>query len=119
VQQAAGPRKVRLVLTFADSTVKNTWLKVDVGTGFGLAAAETHYWGNVAGDCNMGNTATNFTVSGADELAVRSHPTNSFSPSIVTDIYDVNKDHLANASDQLYIRSNGTTSFTCVKSITK
>jgi hypothetical protein len=119
VLQAAGPRKVRMIFTFADNSLKNTWLQVDIGTGFGLAAAETHYWANAAGEVNIGNSATNILTDSADELAIKAHPTTSLNRSLVTDPYDITKNSTADATDQLYVRANKTSSLNCVKSITK
>jgi hypothetical protein len=111
-------RKVRMIFTFADNTVKNAWMKVVVGTGFGLAQAETHYWGNVAGDVNVGN-GTTITVNATDELAIRAHPAGGFTPPPVFDPYDINKDHATNASDELNVRGNNISGFGAVTIITK
>jgi len=112
-------RIVRCVVTFADSTVKETWLQVDIGTGFG-APAETHFWGNAAGDTSMGNSpATNLLVGPPDELAARGHPTSALSRSPVYDPFDINKTSLCDPADQLYIRGNNRSSLNCVHLITK
>lgn len=118
VLQASAPRKVRVVFTFADNSLKNTWVQVDIGTGFG-AAAETHYWGNAAGDTGMGNVSPNFLTNGSDELGARSNPTTVVTRSLVSDPFDINKTSLVDGSDQLWIRSNGTTAVTCLKYVTK
>lgn len=119
VLQASSPRKVRMVFTFADGSLKNTWLKVTIGTGFGLPASETHFWGNAAGDTGTGNVSPNVLTNASDELAARSNPTTAINRSPVTDRYDINKTSLVDGSDQLWIRSNPTTSLTCLKFVTK
>lgn len=119
VLEAGSPstlREVRMIFTFTDAAVKNTWLKVEIGTGFGLAATETHFWGNVAGDVGAGNTSPNITVAPADEVAIGLNPS---SDSPVTDQYDVNKDSLVDETDEDYAHDNNTSAFTCVKFITK
>lgn len=119
VLQASSPRKVRMVFTFADNSLKNVWLKVGIGTGFGLAGADTHYWGNAAGDTGVGNVSPNFLTSGSDELAARSNPTTVVTRSPVTDPHDINKTSLVDGQDQLWIRSNPTTAVTCLRYVTK
>jgi hypothetical protein len=92
---------------------------VNVGTGFGLAAAEEHWWGSGCGDVNNGNSGGNALVGPPDELAVRSHPTTTLKRSAVYDPYDVNKTSVVDPSDQLNIRSNNKTSLQCLKLISK
>jgi len=107
----------RVVITFADGAILNTWLQVDIGTGFGLAAAETHFWGNAPGDTGQGNTPPNALVNPSDEIWTRMHPTTPFNRSPVFDACDINKDSLANPADQIYVRTHPTTPFNCLKMI--
>lgn len=118
ILREANPRIVRMVFAFGDGGVKNSWLQVDIGEGFG-APAETHYWGNAAADVGIGNADTCILVSVSDELAIRSHPSTALNRSAVSDPYDVNKDSLVNAQDQLYTRANTILLPFCVKVITR
>jgi hypothetical protein len=121
VLQASGPRKVRMTFTFQDATVVNTWLQVTIGTGFGLDAADVHYWGNAQAEVNAGNsTPTNYMVTVADELAIRAAKTGIGKRELVTYAYDVNKSSKCDIADQLYCRSKKTPlSTNAVKAITR
>jgi hypothetical protein len=114
-----GYADVRVIVTFANAALKSTWLQVDVSTGFGLAAAETHFWGNCAGDTGTGNVSPNILVNPTDEINARNNPKTPGVPATVDFPYDINKDRLVNPTDQIYIRSNPLTPGTAVKMITK
>jgi len=92
---------------------------VDIGTGFGLAAAETHWWGNASGDSGSGNTAPRILVNPTDEIGARNNPHGISNPTPVDDAYDYNKDRLVNLTDQIYVRTHTTTPFNCVVMITR
>lgn len=121
--------KTRVIVTFTSvggatpsGAVQDAWLQVDIGTGFGLQAADTHYWGNARFDSGTVDTVnpTNILVNSTDELGARNNPkTSGFNPAPLTWIWDYDKDHLCNATDQLYCRNFPKTGFTCVKVITK
>ena len=120
VQEGAGQNgTTRVIITFAAETVMNTWLRVDVGTNFGLRASETHYWGNAAGDGGIGNAGVNIIVGVTDELAARNNPHNATNRALVDDLYDYNKDSFVDGTDQLYPRNHLTNAFTCVNTITR
>jgi hypothetical protein len=104
--------------TYPFGTVQNTWLQVDIGTGFGLAVPETHYWGNASGEDGNGTTAT-LLVNATDEVDARNNTRTPGNPAPVTFYYDCNKDRLVNATDQVYIRTHNATPATAVKQITK
>ncbi|MBI4580586.1 MAG: hypothetical protein HY718_12840 [Planctomycetes bacterium] len=110
------PPVTRVLMTFTGLT--NTWLQVDIGTGFGWGTG-THWWGNAAGDTGQGNTAPNVLVNATDEIWSRRHPTTPLNRSPVQDMADVNKDALVNATDQIYVRTHPTTPLNCVKMITR
>lgn len=112
----------RVFIIFATNSVVDTWLRVTVGTGFGLANPVVHYWGSAAGDCGSVDplVPTNIVVNSTDELDVRNHPrTSGFNPAPVDWAWDLDKDGFANATgDQYYVRTHNKTGFTCVKVIT-
>jgi len=109
----------RVIITFANNSLKSTWLQVDIGTGFGLAAPETHWWGNADGDTGQGNLPPNVLVNPTDEIWIRTHPTTPFNRSPVYDACDITKDSLANPTDQIYVRTHPTTPLNCVKMISR
>ncbi|MBI4580294.1 MAG: lamin tail domain-containing protein, partial [Planctomycetes bacterium] len=115
--QDLGGGVTRVLMTFTGLT--NTWLRVEVGTGFGLAASEVHYWGNAAGDTGQGNTVPNILVSPTDEIWVRTHPTTPLARSPVQDMADVTKDGIASPTDQIYVRTHPSTPLNAVKMITR
>lgn len=116
-----GKLDVRVLVTFANAAVKNTWLQVDVTTGFGLQAAESHFWGNAVADTGEGNSTPNIYTSGVDETSCRNN-TWPFAaqrkpPSWQ---YDMNKDGLGNGSDVTVVRGNiSVIAPNAVKQITK
>ncbi len=109
----------RVIITFADGTVKNCWLKVTIKESVRPAGRDVSYWGNAVGDGGGGNTWPNITVGATDELSARNYPHNTLNRAKVWDEYDYNKDSLVNATDQLIVRNNIKTTFTCVKYITR
>lgn len=103
----------RCVITFLSTggsaptaTIRNTWLRVTINTGFGLTAADTHYWGNAFGDTGLGNTYPNVLVSPVDMTGVRSNPIAPPNVALVSNPYDINKDGLVSPVDQTLIRNN-------------
>lgn len=110
----------RCIITFANDSIKNAWLKVTIKstTGVGLAAADVSYWGNVVGEGGTGNTMPNLIVNATDEGDARTHPHSTFGRALVWDEWDFNKDSIVNATDQGITRPY-TTTFTCVKQITR
>lgn len=107
-----GDDVVRVVVTFPSTggasptgTVRNTWLQVNIGTGFG-APAETHYWGNAAGDTMDAPTGNSILVAPADMTRVRDNPIFPPNTALVSNPYDINKDGLVSPLDQTLIRNN-------------
>jgi len=99
-----GSGVTRVTLTWADNTIKNQWLQVTVKhANTGLPADDVFYFGNAIGE--SGNHAADAMVDLADELAVRSHKT-GFTPALVTNPYDFNRDRRVNATDELIARYN-------------
>jgi len=102
---------------------KNTWLQVDVGMGFGLASAETHYWGNAAGDTGDNGPYTlnkAITVSSTDYDAIRTHPT-APAGAAPTNVYDIDRNGRVSSTDtDLFLVAGFTTNpGTAVKAIAK
>lgn len=116
VQATADPTVKRVVLTFQNVT--NCWLEVTIGTGFGLNAAETHWWGNAVADCGT-IQSNNILVDATDEILARNNKRSGFSPAPVSWAWDYNKDHFCDGTDEILARNNKASGFTCVKVITR
>ncbi len=102
----------RIVFTWAEGAIANTWLEVtiegnDAAGGFntdtGLDATEVFYFGNRIGDAGSGTTTLAIT-SAADEIGARN---NSGVGASVTNLYDYDRSGLVNAVDQIIARNNG------------
>lgn len=96
----------RVVVTFANASIKNTWLQVTIGTGFGLPAADVHYWGHALGDSGTGNTVPNIQVTSTDEVAARNNRVVLPARATVDNRYDYNKDGNVTATDEVLCRNN-------------
>ena len=101
----------RVLVTFPDNTVQNTWLRVVVvaNAQTGLTANDVFYFGNVIGDFGVGNTtgATGrIRVNATDTGAVRVNQSTLPNSAGVTNIYDVNRDGRVNATDTGIVRTN-------------
>jgi len=105
VQDLGGGVK-RVVVTFANASIKNTWLQVTIGTGFGLAAADVSYWGNALGDSGTGNNPPNIQVTSTDEVAARNNRVLLPSRATVDNPFDYNKDGNVTATDEILCRNN-------------
>ena len=108
----------RVFITFVNGQVKNCWLKVIITTDVGLAAPDVSYWGNAVGDTGN-DPPPNILVNASDEIGIRAHPRDTFHRPGVCERYDLDKDGIVNATDQLISRNNFTSTFTCVKYITR
>ena len=108
----------RVVITFADGSIIDTWLQVTIGTGFGLETAETHWWANAQADCGTVQ-GTNILVDATDEIQARANPRNFLNRAPVDWPWDYNKDSLCDATDQLLSRNNPKTFLNCVRIISK
>jgi hypothetical protein len=115
----------RVEITWADNAIQKQWLEVQVlanaNTGLadnvGGGIGDVFFWGNAIGDTKLGNTATGVTVGPSDEIGVRANPHSAFSPALVDDDFDVDKDKLVNPVDELIIRANPLGGFTPVRLI--
>ena len=98
----------RIVLTWADGAIRNTWLQVTVpaGTKTGLAAADVFYFGNAVGDTM--NSTTSFRVDSQD--VTRTRNAQQSKPTTIQGLYDHNRDGRVNTQDQVLARGGqGTT----------
>jgi hypothetical protein len=94
----------RLVLTWPDGAIKNTWLKASISAAaIGMTTADVFYFGNAIGECHTSNN--NAVVSSADENEVRSKKT-GFSMAAITNDHDFNRDRFVDSIDELIARGN-------------
>lgn len=101
----------RIVLTWADNEIENTWLEVTVlsnanGGGMGLTQDEVFYFGNAIGE--TGNDGGNAFVDGSDYAAVRDDPHNFLNPAPIDNPHDFNRDKFVDGSDLAIVRDNNT-----------
>jgi hypothetical protein len=118
VRPGAGANgSARIEITWPDGAVRNTWLQVTTGAdaNTGLAAPDVFYFGNVVGE--SGNSPTDATVDGADELAARNDPHSFLNPAAITNPHDYNRDGRVDAADQLIARANATATGAAVQLI--
>lgn len=96
----------RVVITWADSAIKNTWLEVSLlaTEDTGLATADTFYFGSRLGDSGINAPPLAAVTSAFDEIGARSNP-GIFQP--VTNVYDYDRSQTVGASDALIARFNG------------
>ncbi len=101
----------RVKIEFADNTVKNTWLRVTVlaNANTGLVSNDVFYFGNAAGEMNVGNIAGPPVVlrtNASDTANVRQNQSPNQNSVGVTSVHDLNKDGRVNASDTANVRQN-------------
>jgi Bacterial Ig domain/Dockerin type I domain len=102
----------RVLVTFPDNTVQNTWLRIVVAANAqtGLSTNDVFYFGNVIGDFNVGNTTSRIRVNALDSSAVRNNQSPGANSVDVTNFFDVNRDGRVNALDTSIVRNNQQTS---------
>lgn len=103
----------RVKIEFADNAIRNTWLRVTTlaNANTNLASNDVFYFGNAAGDVNVGNAGAPVFVSAneVDVSAIRQHLSTAANSAAVSNIYDLNKDGRVNAIDySLAIQSRTT-----------
>ena len=115
----SGPDTItRCIITLTGVT--KTWLKVDIGTGFG-APAETHYWGSAVADTGDNMPASlnkAITVSSTDFDGVRTHTT-APNGALVDNAYDVDKNARVSSTDTDAVIANPTNPGNALKMISK
>ena len=107
----------RITVVWPDGSIVGQWLQVTVkaNSNTGLGADDVFYFGNAIGE--TGNSAADARVTDADETLVRANPRTSANPAPATFRYDLNRDKLVNAADQMAVRSNRTTAATALRLI--
>ena len=105
----------RVEILWANGAIQKQWLEVIVkgndalggnNLNTGLAASDVLFWGSAPGDMGAGNSATRALVNATDELAVRANQL--FTGATVTNLYDIDRTGNVGATEQLFIRANGT-----------
>ncbi len=90
--------------------MKNTWLRVTVlaNANTGLASNDVFYFGNAAGEMNVGNIGSPIVLrtNASDTANVRQNQSPNQNSVGVTSIHDLNKDGRVNASDTANVRQN-------------
>jgi len=102
----------RIVFTWNDGAIKNTWLQVtargnDEAGGFnpgtGLPASDVFYFGNRVGDSFVNPGSIAFTTNAADEIGARLSPGFGLP---IENVYDFDKNGTVSATDQIIARTN-------------
>jgi len=98
----------RVVITWANSAIKNQWLEVQVlaTANTGLAAADLFFWGNKVGDVGAGTPATLFLTSAADATSVLANAAGGVA---ITQPNDFNRDGNVTAADKTTALNNAGT----------
>ena len=97
----------RVVLTWPDSPVRNTWLQVTVlssGSNTGLLEDDVFYFGNTIGKTVDG--VGSVLVNAADVITIRDNPRGEKNPVSIDHPYDVNRDKFVDAVDLILARNN-------------
>lgn len=94
----------RILLTWADGAIRNTWLQVTLkaNAATGLKQSDVFYFGNLIGE--TGDPRTPLGVSAHDLVAARRAISSRSVP--ITNVYDVNRDGRVNAIDYATVRNN-------------
>lgn len=110
----------RVTIIWADNAILNTWLEVTVKAtaATGIAGNDVFYFGNAAGASGDSITASTLKVTATDEVNCRNNAHTGLNPSVISDVYDFNRDQRVNATDQIISRNNVNTDATAVKLIT-
>ena len=106
IKVAPGPGgSDRILLSWADNAITNTWLEVSilVTANTGLAAADVFYFGNLIGECTGDGK-----VDAYDVLETRSNPRPFFNAAMLDTLHDFNRDRRVDAIDTLIARNNQT-----------
>ena len=106
-ENAGGNGSDRVVITWADGVIKNTWLKVEIlaDANTGLSSPDVFYFGNAIGE--SGNNTGNAVVDAQDESLALANKS-GFSSAAITNAYDYNRDGRVTVADVLVARHNRT-----------
>ncbi len=96
----------RIVITWTDGAIKNTWLEVSLlaTEDTGLGSPDTFYFGSRLGDSGINSPTLVAVTSAFDDLGPRN---NSAVSQPVTNVYDYDKNGAVSAGDSLIARNNG------------
>jgi len=102
----------RIVITWPDGAIKNTWLQVIVegndewgqfNTNTKLSSSDVFFFGSRVGDVLIDAAPNFFLTNATDEILVRTNPGFQIP---LSNTYDFNRDGLINASDSIIARMN-------------
>ncbi|MFA6039220.1 MAG: type II secretion system protein [Candidatus Peribacteraceae bacterium] len=95
----------RVTIIWPDNVLQRKWVRVTVlaTPNTGLEENEVHYWGNAIGEADVGNEPLRYNVNYLDEEELRARVTSSAS---ITNKYDVNRDGVVDAVDELIAHNN-------------
>ncbi|MCH8046032.1 MAG: pre-peptidase C-terminal domain-containing protein [Planctomycetes bacterium] len=98
----------RIVVTWPDGAIANTWLQITLRATIdtGLTEPDVFYVGNVVGDTGLGNQPDLVLVDQADRAATRSNSRSFFSPAPIDFPFDFNRDGLVDGVDRAIVRAN-------------
>ena len=90
----------RIVITWADGAIKNTWLEVSLlaTEDTGLSIPDTFYFGSRLGDSGINSPTLVASTTAFDDLGPRNNPAIS---QPVTNVYDYDKNGTVSAGDSL------------------
>ena len=109
-------RSDRIVLTFPDGEITNTWLKVTVNANSdtNLEAESVFYFGNAIGETG----GSDASVSSEDVLVTRANRTGPFNPAAQINRYDFDRSGSVDSVDVLIARQGRTNPFSELALIT-
>jgi len=95
----------RIVVTWADGSMKSTWLQVGVRPNerTNLSAADVFYFGSAVGE--TGNLSSQAIVNATDQILARIHYKGLSEQVPITSPYDFNRDSLVDATDEMLARN--------------
>jgi subtilisin family serine protease len=99
---AADASSDRVTITWADGSIKDTWLRVTVlaNADTGLAQPDVFYFGNAVGEA--GNSPLDAAVNALDVAATRA--AQHAGDVLVDNVYDFNRDRVVNSLDLAVVR---------------
>lgn len=122
--RALGGDVSRIELIWSDKAISNSWLEVTVlaNERTGLKGNDTFYFGNLAGETGdtCANTPSTAQVTKGTSAAdtgdeyVTSKSLTGFTPAVITNKYDFNKDRRVNATDVIISRGAFGSSLTMI-----
>ena len=95
----------RIIVTWPNGSITNTWLEVQLlaTANTGLAEADVHFWGNKIADSGTSTPATTFSTTTTDSIQVFA-TLGAGKP--ITDLRDYNRDGQVSTTDSLIVFSS-------------